>query len=74
MATKAEELESGCLSKAALEEPIFVLRAQDILAPDVVRVWVQRAQELKTVSPAKIQEALDLADKMEAWKPRREPT
>ena len=38
MATKAEVLEAlragyGCLGRAALDEPVFILRAKDILAP-----------------------------------------
>lgn len=30
---------SICLRKAAADEPIFVLRAQDLAAPAVVRLW-----------------------------------
>jgi hypothetical protein len=42
MGTKKEELESttGCLAKAADDEPIFVLRAQDRLAPAAVYNWI----------------------------------
>src|ERR1700730_449746 len=29
----------GCLGKAADDEPVFILRAQDIFAPDLVREW-----------------------------------
>jgi hypothetical protein len=45
MGTKKEELASttGCLAKAADDEPIFVLRAQDSLAPDTIRAWVGQA-------------------------------
>ena len=44
MATKTEVLESlrsgrGCLGRTALDEPVFILRAQDILAPRVVVRW-----------------------------------
>jgi len=37
MATKAHD---PCREKAADDEPIFTLRAQDISAPTVVRFWV----------------------------------
>lgn len=68
MGTKREELESktGCLAKAASDEPIFVLRAQDELAPDIVRMWAQEAAREGT-SEAKCREALELADRMEVW-------
>jgi len=48
MATKREVLLAaakgeGCLGKAADDEPVFVLRAQDILAPMAIRDWAYRA-------------------------------
>ena len=48
MATKAQELaglknRTTCLGKAADEEPLFVLRAQDKLMPTVVRIWKELA-------------------------------
>lgn len=38
---KTDELHNpdSCLNKAALNEPLFVLRAQDVLAPRVVEFW-----------------------------------
>lgn len=39
MAIKSEELKSGCIAKAADDEPVFVLRAQDKTAPYVVKMW-----------------------------------
>jgi hypothetical protein len=68
MGTKKEELESttGCLAKAAPDEPIFVLRAHDELAPDIVRLWAQQAAREGT-SEGKCLEALKLADRMEQW-------
>ncbi len=41
MATK--EQGDSCYEKAAPDEPIFVLRAQDFLAPEIVREWAYRA-------------------------------
>ena len=44
MATKKEVLEAaargeGCLGKAADDEPVFVLRAQDILSVRTIAWW-----------------------------------
>lgn len=52
--------------KAADDEPIFVLRAQDMLAPTVVRDWAARAHAAGSPQ-AKVQEALDCADQMDEW-------
>lgn len=69
MATKHTDT---CLIKAADDEPIFVLRAQDMLAPESVREWANRA--LKCGLPhAKYEEALALAAKMEQWPNRKMP-
>ena len=40
---KREELdnEESCLNKAKFDEPIFVLRAQDRLAPLIIRLWAE---------------------------------
>jgi hypothetical protein len=56
----------SCLQKAGDDEPIFVLRAQDELAPDIVSEWANRA--LAHGSPiAKVQEARELARRMREW-------
>jgi len=72
MATKREELENGCFAKAADNEPIFVLRAQDRLAPALVREWAVQAEERGCPAP-KVAEARALADKMENWVNRKNP-
>ncbi len=43
MGTKHEELNNpnGCLGKADDAEPIFILRAHDMLAPFLVRQWAR---------------------------------
>ena len=64
MTTKEEG--STCYDKAAPDEPIFVLRAQDMLAPEIVREWAYRALKLGTPL-AKVDEARRLADAMENW-------
>ncbi len=63
----------SCLDKVKPGEPIFVLRAQDALAPKIVREWAIAALRAD-VDPYKINEALDCADEMEKWPERRIPT
>jgi hypothetical protein len=69
MATKHTD---QCLAKAADDEPIFILRAQDKLAPDLVRAWAIRA-EAHGCPPAKLREAYELAEAMERWPTRKYP-
>ena len=81
MGTKIAELEKmargeGCLGKAAQDEPLFILRAQDIVAPAIVRAWAHLVEEeARRISDEdrrghhfqKVEEARALADRMEAW-------
>lgn len=66
MATKEKELVDGCFSRVDLDEPVFVLRAQDKLAPAMVRIWAELA-DLSGVAPAKTDEAKSLSYEMEEW-------
>lgn len=61
-----------CLDKVADDEPIFVLRAQDKFAPALVRLWVEMARATGC-DDARLQEALDHADLMDAWPIRKYP-
>lgn len=82
MGTKAQELKDGCLARAAMDEPIFVLRAQDKSAPGLVRKWAEdfRQHHVKVgtsghplaVAITKHTEALEVADAMEAWQSRKQ--
>jgi hypothetical protein len=77
MAEKYLELEllkqaGGCLGKAAWNEPLFILRGQDQLAPALVRAWAALAKE-HGCSADKVAEAIDLAHKMEGWPVRKWP-
>ena len=72
---------NSCLNQAAADEPIFVLRANDELAPGVVREWAQRYLMAKTArhphvmtaeQTRKMHEALKLAGWMQDWKQLRE--
>jgi hypothetical protein len=62
----------GCLGKAADNEPVFVLRAQDMSAPGLVRLWAENASSVGC-SSEKVAEALKCAVEMEAWPNRKDP-
>lgn len=79
---KREELlkPTSCLNKALADEPIFVLRAHDKLAPAIVRQWAAAYEKKMESDPlngtlysrfetrrAKLFEAQALADQMEKW-------
>jgi hypothetical protein len=72
MAIKSEELKKGCIAKAANDEPVFVLRAQDKTAPALVRMWANLLEERDPENP-KVFEALELAEKMDNWPTRKWP-
>lgn len=82
MGIKSKELVDGCFAKAAMDEPLFVLRAQDKSAPQFVRAWAEkfRQHHLKAgttgyelaAAITKHTEALSVADAMEAWKTRKQ--
>lgn len=81
--TKKEVLEAalrgeGTLGRAADDEPVFVLRAQDNLSDELVETWAIRANALiPAIGPEdrfhKIQEARDVAYAMLHWPIRRNP-
>ncbi|KKL07644.1 hypothetical protein LCGC14_2583950 [marine sediment metagenome] len=62
----------SCLEKLKMGEPFFVLRAQDKLAPNLIRTWAREAEEHGCLS-TKTDEALNAADEMEKWKDRKFP-
>ncbi len=71
MATKQATLiaaaeQRGCFGKASLDEPLFILRAKDSLAPMTVRWWAEEAAS-QGVHADKVDEAFKLADQMDAW-------
>lgn len=80
MSRKIDELlnPNGCFNKAADDEPIFVLRANDPIAARVVRQWATQYLEdkrenstdgtLTNVQVSKAQEARGLANQMDAWR------
>ena len=68
------EAEAKRLSKFPPGEPVFVLRAQDVLAPQVVRHWVELFRALRLDgSESKSAEAIRCAESMEKWTARIVP-
>jgi len=57
--------QTSCLNKADPEEPIFVLRANDPLAAQAVRLWAAMAHNVH--EPEKVAEALRVAQYMQDW-------
>ena len=53
------------LAKVADHEPIFVLRAQDRFAPEVIRHWAALADG--GTPREKLRDAYRCAEQMEAW-------
>lgn len=85
MATRKKELEmlacgQDVLAKAADDEPVFILRAQDSFAPDVILFWAERVawmsgrfgsdNKQSDATATKIAEARALAYEMRAWQER----
>jgi len=48
------------------DEPIFLLRGQNVCAPATVRFWAREAQK-RGANESIIKAALQIADLMEAW-------
>ena len=68
MGTKANPGEFDCYAAAGDDEPIFVLRANDPLAPLLVREWSNRYyDEKKPATRKKADEARACARAMELW-------
>ena len=74
MPTKSEVLAdpNSCLNKAADDEPIFVLRAQDVTAAKTIRDWAQLLMSLGG-SLLKANDALHTAKAMERYHTRKLP-
>lgn len=62
----------SCLAKVADDEPIFVLRAQDTLAAELVRQWADKVEAIGGAS-AKVTEARQCAALMDAWPTKKIP-
>lgn len=62
----------GCLGKAHPNEPVFILRAQDALAADLVEKWAIWARATGCGND-KVNEAFALAEEMRRWPVRKNP-
>lgn len=67
MARKFIELRSGCMAKAAIDEPTFVLLGRDVCAPLAIKAWIE-ARVLtgkNTRNDAQIRDAEEMISLME---------
>lgn len=67
-----EELRAGVRAKVASGEPVFVLRASDEVAVEVVREWCILAR-LAECPGEKVRAVAAIADEMEQWQDRKVP-
>ena len=70
MSTKAELL--AALEKIPDDEPLFLVRGQDKLAPGLVRYWAGAARA-RGAGSKKVAEARACAVAMERWPKRKYP-
>lgn len=70
MAIKHDELKNpqSTLGKAFEDEPLFILRGQDVTSPRVILHWM--AKNFESVTEAKLRDAFEIALAMKKW-PRR---
>ena len=72
---------NSCLNKAGDDEPIFVLRAQDVFAADTILAWADRYRRAHCPAGAwrsekhrqKHNEAIDIVERFERWRERKIP-
>lgn len=68
----ALEFSPPFLAAVQIGEPVFVLRGQDVLAPQLVRQWARLADSCNCPAQ-KVAEAQSKALRMEQWLPRKHP-
>lgn len=68
----AVEYNPTYLKAVRVGEPVFILRAQDKLAPTIVRHWADLAVEVECPAD-KVAEARTKAQRMEQWPTRKYP-
>ncbi|MCX5516176.1 hypothetical protein C3941_19490 [Kaistia algarum] len=69
MGTKNNPSAFDCYHNAEPDEPMFILLARDPLAPGLVREWADQREAVAVTARqfAKVSEARQCADAMEAW-------
>jgi hypothetical protein len=55
------------------DEPVFLVRGQDVLGASTARFWADEAELSQKVDAKLISVVRDLADKMEAWPKKKVP-
>ena len=60
------------MNKLGVDEEIFILRAQDVLAPMAIEYWAELAAKLR-VKPEKILKAYRCSTAMQQYSPRKVP-
>ena len=76
-----KQYDDACLDKVEIGEPIFVLRAQDELAPSIVHEWcaavyrayTSRGLDVPPELEEKLEDARNTADTMYKWPQRKLP-
>jgi hypothetical protein len=66
MGTKNNPGAFDCYANAEPDEPIFILRGCDAMAPMLVAIWASM-REAQCENPQKVEEAYDCAEAMRAW-------
>ena len=66
LAQSQKAVESSLKVIEIFNEPIFVLRAKDMFAPRIVRIWAQTARRHDCPNE-KVNEAFDISREMEQW-------
>jgi len=66
MGTKNRPGHFDCYANAEPDEPMFILLGRDPMAGYLVREWADM-RERRGEDPAKVQEARDCADALDAW-------
>jgi hypothetical protein len=59
-------------NKAHADEPLFIIRGQDMIGAGLVRNWAKNAKA-RGAAPARTQEAMEIAEAMERWPNRKWP-
>ncbi len=72
MNTKAQPSRFDSLPKLDPDEPYFVLRGQDELAPDLVELWAIRAKSAGCHID-KVNNAHRIAEEMREWPRQKKP-
>jgi hypothetical protein len=64
----------SCFNKALNDEPVFVLRAKDPIADQVVRIWASLAASREVHEKDKIFTAYECAVLMKEWREKNVKT